>query len=132
MVFNDERDYQFPSSYATTNMVAFISKSVPRIMHHLLPLPQSLPLPNHLPNQPSPATHPIPPQTTTKKRTSSVDTYVDRVGKIGIKMKVPKSIVATRGPSEEVYIWDLSKHSSFPLVAPATPSPNVICRGTSG
>ena len=35
------------------------------------------------------------------------------------------------GPSSEVYIWDLSKHSSIPS-DPATPNPQVICRGHTG
>ena len=72
-------------------------------------------------------------------------TSVDRVGKIDIKMKIPHDgevnrarcmpqnhfVVATRGPSSEVYIWDLSKHSSFPSEG-ATPNPNAICRGHTG
>eukprot|EP00571_Detonula_confervacea_P011256 CAMPEP_0172299692 /NCGR_PEP_ID=MMETSP1058-20130122/1935_1 /TAXON_ID=83371 /ORGANISM="Detonula confervacea, Strain CCMP 353" /LENGTH=556 /DNA_ID=CAMNT_0013009225 /DNA_START=43 /DNA_END=1713 /DNA_ORIENTATION=- len=70
---------------------------------------------------------------------------VDRVGKIDIKMKIPHPgevnrarympqnhfVVATRGPSEEVYIWDLSTHSSFPTEG-AKPGPNVICKGHTG
>ena len=70
---------------------------------------------------------------------------VDRVGKIDIKMKIPHDgevnrarympqnhfVVATRGPSSDVYIWDLSSHSSFPVEG-ATPNPNVICRGHTG
>ncbi|KAL9179999.1 hypothetical protein ACHAXT_007969 [Thalassiosira profunda] len=53
---------------------------------------------------------------------------VDRVGKIDIKMKIPHDgevnrarcmpqnhfVVATRGPSADVYVWDMSRHSSFP------------------
>lgn len=70
---------------------------------------------------------------------------MDRVGKIEIRMKIPHDgevnrarfmpqnhfVVATRGPSPEVYIWDLSKHSSFPAEG-ATPSPQVVCRGHTG
>ena len=69
---------------------------------------------------------------------------VDRVGKIDIKMKIPHDgevnrarympqnhfVVATRGPSEDVYIWDMSKHSSFPPEGKeVAPNPQVICRG---
>lgn len=67
------------------------------------------------------------------------------VGKIEIRMKIPHDgevnrarympqnhfIVATRGPSPEVYIWDLSKHGSFPEEG-ATPSPQIVCRGHTG
>lgn len=67
------------------------------------------------------------------------------VGKIEIRMKIPHDgevnrarympqnhfVVATRGPSPEIYVWDLSKHSSFPAEG-ATPSPQVICRGHTG
>ena len=64
------------------------------------------------------------------------------VGKIEIRMKVkhegevnrarymPQNhfIVATRGPNPEVYIWDLSKHPSFP--ADDTPfCPQGVCFG---
>jgi histone-binding protein RBBP4 len=66
------------------------------------------------------------------------------VGKIEIRMKVkhegevnrarymPQNhfIVATRGPSPEVYIWDLSKHPSFPV--DDTPfCPQGVCFGHS-
>jgi histone-binding protein RBBP4 len=68
----------------------------------------------------------------------------DLVGKIEIKMKIPHSgevnrarympsnhfVVATRGPSEEVYIWDLSKHESFSTEA--TPAPQLVLRGHTG
>ena len=67
------------------------------------------------------------------------------VGKIEIRMKIPHEgevnrarympqnhfIVATRGPSPDVYIWDLSKHGSFPEEG-ATPSPQMVCRGHTG
>mmetsp|Transcript_15759 Transcript_15759/g.30868 ORF Transcript_15759/g.30868 Transcript_15759/m.30868 type:complete len:445 (-) Transcript_15759:627-1961(-) len=67
------------------------------------------------------------------------------VGKIEIRMKIPHDgevnrarympqnhfIVATRGPSPEVYIWDLSKHGSFPEEG-ATPCPQIVCRGHTG
>lgn len=66
------------------------------------------------------------------------------VGKIEIKMKVkhegevnrarymPQNhfIVATRGPNPEIYIWDLSKHPSFP--SDDTPfCPQGVCVGHS-
>jgi len=66
------------------------------------------------------------------------------VGKIEIRMKVkhegevnrarymPQNhfVVATRGPSSEVYVWDLSKHPSFP--AENSPfSPQGVCIGHS-
>jgi len=66
------------------------------------------------------------------------------VGKIEIRMKVkhegevnrarhmPQNhfIVATRGPNPEIYIWDLSKHPSFP--ADNSPfSPQGVCVGHS-
>ena len=58
----------------------------------------------------------------------------DRVGKIDIKMKIPHEgevnrarympqnhfVVATRGPGTDVYIWDLSKHPSFPSMTSTT------------
>ncbi|KAL7463396.1 hypothetical protein ACHAXS_003771 [Conticribra weissflogii] len=67
------------------------------------------------------------------------------VGKIEIRLKIPHDgevnrarympqnhfIVATRGPSPEVYIWDLSKHGSFPEEG-ATPCPQIVCRGHTG
>ena len=72
----------------------------------------------------------------------------DRVGKIEIRMKIPHSgevnrarcmpqnhfVVATRGPGAEVYVWDLSRHSSFPAenAAAVAPNPNVVCRGHTG
>ena len=66
------------------------------------------------------------------------------VGKIEIKMKVkhegevnrarhmPQNhfVVATRGPSSEVYVWDLSKHPSFPTES-APFSPQGVCMGHS-
>ena len=65
----------------------------------------------------------------------------DLVGKIEIKMKIPHAgevnrarfmpqnhfVVATRGPSEEVFIWDLSKHESF--ATDTKPSPQLVLRG---
>lgn len=67
----------------------------------------------------------------------------DLVGKIEIKMKIPHAgevnrarfmpqnhfVVATRGPSEEVYVWDLSKHESF---STAEPSPQLVLKGHTG
>lgn len=64
------------------------------------------------------------------------------VGKIEIKMKVPHEgevnrarhmpqnhfVVATRGPQPEVYVWDLSKHSSFPTDN-APFAPEGVCIG---
>jgi histone-binding protein RBBP4 len=64
------------------------------------------------------------------------------VGKIDIRMKIkhegevnrarymPQNhfIVATRGPSSQVYVWDLSKHPSFP--SDSSPfSPQGVCLG---
>jgi histone-binding protein RBBP4 len=37
-------------------------------------------------------------------------------------------IVATRGPNPELYIWDVSKHPSFPT-GKTTPSPQGVCIG---
>lgn len=90
----------------------------------------------------------------------------DRVGKIDIKMKIPHEgevnrarympqnhfVVASRGPGTDVYVWDLSKHPSFPSMTSSattmageggdatytaassiiTPNPNIICRGHTG
>ena len=67
------------------------------------------------------------------------------VGKIEIRMKVkhegevnrarymPQNhfIVATRGPNPEVYIWDLSKHPSFPTDDSSPFSPQGVCIGHS-
>jgi histone-binding protein RBBP4 len=67
----------------------------------------------------------------------------DLVGKIEIKMKIPHAgevnrarfmpqnhfVVATRGPSEEVFVWDLSKHESF---STAEPNPQLVLRGHTG
>lgn len=66
------------------------------------------------------------------------------VGKIEIRMKVkhegevnrarymPQNhfIVATRGPSAEVYVWDMSKHPSFP-VENSPFAPQAVCVGHS-
>lgn len=83
---------------------------------------------------------------------------VDRVGRIDVKMKIPHDgevnrarhmpqnhfVVATRGPSADVYVWDLSKHPSFPEKPAAiagqgpssppavAPNPNVVCKGHTG
>ena len=68
----------------------------------------------------------------------------DVVGKIEIKMKIPHAgevnrarfmpqnhfVVATRGPSEEVYVWDLSKHESFSTNT--APSPQLVLKGHTG
>lgn len=65
------------------------------------------------------------------------------VGKIEIRMKVkhegevnrarymPQNhfILATRGPSPEVYIWDLSKHPSFPSDDSSPFCPQGVCIG---
>lgn len=99
------------------------------------------------------------PATNYNEEKDELGTYgnIDRVGKIDIKMKIPHDgevnrarympqnhfVVATRGPSDDVYVWDLSKHPSFPAEAkglappgaPAptiTPNPQVICRGHEG
>jgi histone-binding protein RBBP4 len=67
------------------------------------------------------------------------------VGKIDIRMKVkhegevnrarymPQNhfCVATRGPSPEIYIWDLSKHPSFPSSDDAPFCPQGVCIGHS-
>lgn len=67
------------------------------------------------------------------------------VGKIEVRMKIkhdgevnrarymPQNhfIVASRGPNPEIYIWDLSKHSSFPDDATA-PTPQGVCVGHRG
>ncbi len=67
------------------------------------------------------------------------------VGKIEIRMKIkhdgevnrarymPQNhfIVASRGPNPEVFIWDLSKHSSFPDESSA-PAPQGVCVGHQG
>jgi histone-binding protein RBBP4 len=64
------------------------------------------------------------------------------IGKIEIRMKIkhdgevnrarymPQNhfIVASRGPNPEIYIWDLSKHSSFPDEA-SVPAPQGVCIG---
>jgi len=64
------------------------------------------------------------------------------IGKIEIRMKVkhegevhctrfmPQNhfVVASRGPNPEVYIWDLSKHSSFPDET-SKPCPQAVCVG---
>lgn len=66
------------------------------------------------------------------------------VGKIEIRMKVkhegevnrarymPQNhfVVASRGPNAEVYLWDLTKHSSFPEEQSA-PSPQAVLVGHS-
>lgn len=66
------------------------------------------------------------------------------VGKIEIRMKVkhegevnrarymPQNhfIVASRGPSSHLYVWDLSKHSSFPAEG-TIPTPQLVCTGHS-
>lgn len=67
------------------------------------------------------------------------------VGKIEVRMKIKHAgevnrarympqnhfIVASRGPSPEIFIWDLSKHSSFPDAVGA-PSPQGVCIGHDG
>lgn len=101
---------------------------------------------------------------------ANVSSSSDRVGKIDIKMKIPHEgevnrarympqnhfVVATRGPGTDVYIWDLSKHPSFPSMTMTSigegsgesstvsavraaasssaiaPNPNIICRGHTG
>ncbi len=64
------------------------------------------------------------------------------VGKIDIRMKIKHTgevnrarympqnhfIVASRGPSPEIYIWDFSKHRSFPD-DDSVPSPQGVCVG---
>lgn len=74
------------------------------------------------------ATAPAPRYDEEKKELGGFGHANSSVGKIEIRMKVkhegevnrarymPQNhfIVATRGPSPEVYIWDLSKHPSFP------------------
>ena len=100
--------------------------------------------------------------TTSAASSSSSSTAAPKVGKIEIKLKIPHEgevnrarympqnhfIVSTRGPSPDVYIWDLSKHSSIlsngstsSAIATSTPAsttninrpnPNVICRGHEG
>ncbi|KAL3802630.1 hypothetical protein HJC23_011954 [Cyclotella cryptica] len=66
------------------------------------------------------------------------------VGKIEIKMKIPHSgevnrarfmpqnhfVVATRGPGDEAYVWDLSKHESF--TNDTTPTPQLVLTGHTG
>lgn len=66
------------------------------------------------------------------------------IGKIEIKMKIPHEgevnrarympqnhfLVATRGPSPEVYVFDLSKHPSFPTEGSVF-SPQIVCLGHS-
>ena len=88
------------------------------------------------------------PATNYNEEKNELGTYTsgsDNVGKIDIKMKIPHDgevnrarympqnhfVVATRGPSSDVYIWDISSHSSFPTEG-ATPNPNVICKGHTG
>lgn len=83
----------------------------------------------------------------TNNNTSNNDNSV--IGKIDIKMKISHAgevnrarympqnhfVVATRGPSSDVYIWDLSKHSSFPPEGEnevIAPNPQAICRGHAG
>lgn len=65
------------------------------------------------------------------------------VGKIEIRMKVkhegevnrarymPQNhfVVATRGPSPEIYIWDLTKHPSFPTDESSPFCPQGVCVG---
>jgi histone-binding protein RBBP4 len=67
------------------------------------------------------------------------------VGKIEVRMKIkhdgevnrarymPQNhfIVASRGPNPEIFIWDLSKHSSFPTEGSA-PTPQGVCVGHEG
>lgn len=64
------------------------------------------------------------------------------IGKIEIRMKLkhdgevnrarhmPQNhfVVASRGPNPEIYIWDLSKHASFPDEG-TVPSPQGVCIG---
>jgi len=66
------------------------------------------------------------------------------IGKIDVRMKVkhegevncarymPQNhfVVASRGPDAAVYVWDLSKHSSFPdEKTGGGPCPQVVCKG---
>jgi len=68
------------------------------------------------------------------------------IGKIEVRMKVkhegevncarymPQNsfVVASRGPDSDVYVWDLSKHSSFPdEKTDSKPCPQVVCKGHS-
>jgi histone-binding protein RBBP4 len=67
------------------------------------------------------------------------------VGKIEIRMKVkhegevnrarymPQNhfVIATRGPSPEIYIWDLTKHPSFPTEESSPFCPQGVCIGHS-
>jgi len=76
---------------------------------------------------------------------TSIGPTTAHVGKIEIRMKIPHDgevnrarvcpqnnfVVATRGPSPEVYVWDLSKHVSFPEEG-AVANPQVVCRGHEG
>ncbi|KAL7545975.1 hypothetical protein ACHAWF_015142 [Thalassiosira exigua] len=73
---------------------------------------------------------------------------IDRVGKIEIKMKIPHDgevnrarhdprnhfVVATRGPGKDAYVWDLSRHASFPPEGKGdvSPDPQVVLRGHEG
>lgn len=64
------------------------------------------------------------------------------IGKIEVRMKIKHTgevnrarympqnhfIVASRGPNPEIYIWDLSKHCSFPD-DDSVPSPQGVCVG---
>ena len=64
------------------------------------------------------------------------------IGKIEIRMKIKHTgevnkarhmpqnhfIVASRGPNPEIYIWDLTKHCSFPE-EDSVPSPQGVCVG---
>eukprot|EP00934_Nitzschia_sp_Nitz4_P001195 Nitzschia sp. Nitz4//scaffold51_size120721//78418//79910//NITZ4_003737-RA/size120721-snap-gene-0.40-mRNA-1//-1//CDS//3329553892//1195//frame0 len=64
------------------------------------------------------------------------------IGKLDIRMKIPhqgevnraRSMpqnhfwVASRGPTSEVFVFDLSKHPSFPTEG-STPSPQFVCEG---
>lgn len=66
------------------------------------------------------------------------------IGKIEIRMKIkhegevnrarymPQNhfLVATRGPSQDVYVFDLSKHPSFPVEGSGF-SPQIVCTGHS-
>lgn len=79
-----------------------------------------------------------------KKEVGGYGLHGSRVGKIDIKMKIhhegevhrarymPQNhfIVASRGPAPELYIWDFSKHPSFPDEQSPF-CPQAICQGHS-
>lgn len=67
----------------------------------------------------------------------------DQAGKIEIKMKLPHEgevnrarimpqnpfIVASRGPQPDIYLWDRSKHTSFPAPGAVVVAPQAVCVG---